>query len=201
MKQIMSSVIALCLLVSSTVFAAAIQLPRTGQTLCYNNGAAIACSGTGQDGDKQKGVIWPAPRFVDNANGTVTDNLTGLIWLKDAYCFGTKNWRPAMTSANTLASGACGLSDGSTAGMWRLPNRTELMSLVDRSNSRPALPAGHPFTDVQSTPYWSSSTTASMSTNIWYVDLEAGYVQRAISNPLDFDHNASYLTWPVRAAQ
>ena len=38
----------------------------------------------------QKGVAWPNPRFTDNGNGTVTDNLTGLIWLKNANCFGTK---------------------------------------------------------------------------------------------------------------
>ena len=36
----------------------------------------------------KKGVAWPNPRFTDNGNGTVTDNLTGLIWLKNANCFG-----------------------------------------------------------------------------------------------------------------
>lgn len=30
------------------------------------------------------------PRFTDNADGTVTDNQAGLIWLKDADCFGTQ---------------------------------------------------------------------------------------------------------------
>jgi hypothetical protein len=32
------------------------------------------------------GVAWPNPRFTDNSDGTVTDNLTGLIWLKNANC-------------------------------------------------------------------------------------------------------------------
>ena len=40
--------------------------------------------GTGHDGDYQMGVPWPDPRFTDNEDGTVTDNLTGLIWLEDA---------------------------------------------------------------------------------------------------------------------
>lgn len=51
---------------------------KTGQTTSY---------GTRDDGALQKGVAWPNPRFTDNANGTVTDNLTGLIWLKNANCF------------------------------------------------------------------------------------------------------------------
>ena len=65
--------------------ALAAQPARTGQTTCYDAaGASIACTGTGQDGAHLKGVVWPAPRFTDNNNGTVTDNLTSLIWLKDA---------------------------------------------------------------------------------------------------------------------
>ncbi len=54
--------------------AGTVDLPRTGQTTSY---------ATGDDGDLQVGVDWPLPRFTDNNNGTVTDNLTGLIWLKN----------------------------------------------------------------------------------------------------------------------
>jgi len=65
--------------------AATIQLPQTGQTGCWDiNGTTVTCTGTGQDGDKLAGVPLPVPRFTDNSNGTVTDNLTGLIWLKNA---------------------------------------------------------------------------------------------------------------------
>jgi hypothetical protein len=54
---------------------------KTGQTASY---------ATGDDGNLQKGVTLPSPRFTcnpsedctpGNNNGTVTDNLTGLIWL------------------------------------------------------------------------------------------------------------------------
>jgi hypothetical protein len=45
---------------------------------------------TGDDGDYEHGAMWPDPRFTDNGNGTITDNLTGLIWLKDADCFGQR---------------------------------------------------------------------------------------------------------------
>ena len=67
----------------STSNASTIQLPKTGQTICYDTaGTVITCAGTGQDGDKQAGVAWPSPRFIDNYDGTVADNMTGLVWLK-----------------------------------------------------------------------------------------------------------------------
>jgi len=71
-------------------------VPKTGQTLCYDPECIalpcleVPCAGTGQDGELEKGVAWPVPRFADNGNGTVTDNLTGLIWLKNANCIGTE---------------------------------------------------------------------------------------------------------------
>jgi hypothetical protein len=51
-------------------------------------------------------------RFIDNGDGTVTDNRTGLIWLKNANCFCNQDWWTAMKSANNLAYGYCGLIDG-----------------------------------------------------------------------------------------
>ena len=36
---------------------------KTGQTTCYDESGETSCSGTGQDGDLQKGVTWPNPRF------------------------------------------------------------------------------------------------------------------------------------------
>ena len=65
---------------------------------------------------------WPDPRFRDNNNGTVRDKLTGLIWLQDADCFGMQAWHAALKSANLLADGQCGLTDGSGVNDWRLPN-------------------------------------------------------------------------------
>ena len=70
----------------------AICLPKTGQTKCYNdNGAEIACAGTGQDGEAQAGIAWPDPRFSDRGDGTVIDNLTGLVWTQDANLMATRD--------------------------------------------------------------------------------------------------------------
>ena len=133
----------------------------------------------GSDGALEKGVAWPNPRFTDNANGTVTDNLTGLIWLKNANCFrvtdgGLRSWQTAISLANNLASGACGLSDGSSPGDWRLPNRNELTSLLDLGQRDPALPRGHSFTNFQSARYWSS--TEAIVGAAWRVDFLDGAV-------------------------
>ena len=82
-------------------------VPKTGQTTSYT---------LGDDGDLEKGVPWPNPRFTDNEDGTVTDNLTGLLWLKNANCFGSTTWSQAVSYCNGLASGSCGLTDDSDAG-------------------------------------------------------------------------------------
>lgn len=170
-----------------------VQLPKTGQITSY---------ATGDDGALQKGVAWPNPRFTDNGNGTVTDNLTGLIWLKNANCSDTVGsvskthgnlvWAEAITWSNALANGACGLSDSSTAGQWRLPNVAELESLVDSGQFSPALPVGHPFTGVQSYYYWSSSSYTFSPSNAWIVNVTGGYV-------IYSDKTYNLYVWPVRA--
>lgn len=158
--------------------AATVQLPRTGQTACYDaSGSVIACTGTGQDGDKLKGAAMPSSRFTDNANGTVTDNLTGLVWLKNANCWGEITWQTALTNSNTLASGACGLTDGSAVGDWRMPNIAELESLVDLSRNSPAISVGHPFNNVQPNIYWASNSDVSSTSYAWGLDMITGFVR------------------------
>ena len=156
---------------------------KTGQTTSY---------AAGDDGDLQKGVAWPNPRFTDNGDGTVTDNLTGLIWLKIANCDGLTNWADALTYCANLASGSCGLTDGSVAGEWRLPNAKEMQSLIDFGYDNPALPSGHPFTGVQSNYYWSGSTYAGITGRAWVVGVFHGAVDSGGKSANVAD------VWPVR---
>jgi hypothetical protein len=170
-----------CEIVGGSGYPAAVE--QTGQTTSY---------ATGDDGDLEKGVPWPNPRFTDNSDGTVTDNLTGLIWLKDANCFGQRTWSNALSDSNGLENGECGLTDGSNTGDWRLPNRFELESLLNLGNTYPALPSGHPFSNVQSLYYW-SSTGYDYDAHLyaWHVRMyygSVGYGQK---------DNSSYV-WPVR---
>lgn len=172
------------------------KVEKTGQITSYSTTG-------GEDGDLKKGVAWPSKRFADKGNGTVTDNLTKLIWLKDANAFGPRTWEQALSDANTLASGSHGLTDGSKAGDWRLPNRNELLSLIDVAYAGPALSSasgksqwvsGDAFIGVQSDDYWSSTTYSSNSSFAWYVFLFDGYVS------YDDKTSTSYV-WPVRAGQ
>jgi hypothetical protein len=143
-------------------------VPKSGQTTSY---------AAGDDGALEKGVAWPIPRFTDNQNGTITDNLTGLVWLKNADCTGGgMAWQRALEFVATIASGLCALTDGSVAGEWRMPNRNELASLLDHGRSSPpALPAGHPFTNVHVGLYWTSSSFVMNSDlQVWIVDVASG---------------------------
>jgi hypothetical protein len=160
------------------------QVEKSGQTTSY---------ATGDDGDRQKGIGWPDPRFIDNGDGTVKDNLTGLVWLQDANRFGQRNWANALADCNSLADDGVDLTDGSAAGDWRLPNVKELQSLLDYGNDYPALPTGHPFSNVQSGPgyYWSSTSYTSGTGYAWFVDMDYGYAYY-------HDKDLDYYAWPVR---
>ena len=170
---------------------------RTGQTTCYDtSGTVISCAGTGQDGDLQAGVAWPTPRFTDNGNGTVADNLTGFTWLQDLGCFGDRSWEEALSDSAALADGTCSLTDGSSAGDWRLPNGREILSTISHERTRPALPTGHPFTNVPPhfnyNYFWSSSSWAQIPSWAWYESL-------ADDGQLAFgDKVALRKVWPVR---
>ena len=86
---------------------------------------------------------------------------------------------------------------GSVAGDWRIPNRNELKSLIDRSQFKPAIPFDHPFKNVQSGVYWSTSNLAADYTSeyIWigYMDNGIEIVAASKSSLV----RAIYV-WPVR---
>jgi hypothetical protein len=175
-----------------------IHLPRTGQTTNY---------ASGDDGALQKGVAWPSTRFTDNGNsvgsvynaGTFTDNLTGLIWPKDAsnVAWGktacnpgtAKTWQGALDYVACLnANNYLYLSD------WRLPNREELESLINTEvpDTSAWLNSLGFITNVQSYLYWSSTTYASNTASAWVIDMHYGDI-------VDYTKtNSDARVWVVR---
>ena len=149
------------------------------------------------DSELQAGGDLPTPRFTDNDNGTVTDNLTGLIWLKDADCFGNRSLEEALSDVSIVMSGVCGLTDGSLLGDWRLPNIRELQSLIDYGRTEPAKPPGHPFSNWDLT-YWSSTSLAQgeniVASSGFYVNFNQGGTM--IDGKGGYKH-----VWPVRGGQ
>jgi hypothetical protein len=167
-----------------------VSLASTGQTVSY---------AVGDDSSAAKGVAWPVTRFTDNQDGTVTDHLTGLIWLKNAGCFAPAPFAAALTDVNLLASGACGLKEGSKAGDWRMPNINELESMVDASQSNPAIPAASPFINVSNAIYWSSTSYFGGETgspDAWTIRMSDGrYVNDSANNVKATSNNA---VWAVK---
>jgi Protein of unknown function (DUF1566) len=170
---------------------------QTGQTTSF---------ATGDDGDIEAGVPFPTPRFLNKGDGTVEDKLTGLIWLRQADCLGTADWPTAVSKANHLAHGQCGLVDRSVAGDWRLPNVKELQSLLDFGFADPVLSnaagtghwtEGDAFLGVR-IEYWSSTTDLSFPDSVFTVRLDRGGSSGGASRQA-FVTNAN--VWPVRGGQ
>lgn len=190
----------LAILSPLSLHASTIQLPKTGMTTCYDAaGTVITCTGTRQDGELQLGISWPAQRFSDHGDGTVTDNLTGLTWTRDARTPGPPQCNPGgnKTWSSALSHVACMNSYvylGSAA--WRMPNINEIRSLVDVTQSSPSLTSGHPFTNVSvidtaSNHFWSSTTMTGTPGFAFDINMGNGILGSA-------NKNDSLPVWPVR---
>ena len=137
---------------------AAVKLPQTGQTTSY---------ATGDDGDIQAGVAWPSPRFT-LGTGTevdcITDNLTGLMWLKNSSAT-TRTWQDSLVyvaSLNAPGTALCGYTD------WRLPNVNEFQSLINAgAPSTSTWLNSQGFSGLAASIYWTSTSIVAMPGYVW----------------------------------
>jgi hypothetical protein len=153
-------------------------------------------------------------RYVDCGNGTVTDSVTGLVWLQDAWCLGVVDWATGSARAASLKDGTCGLSDGSRPGYWRLPTIDEWRATIapavamgcsmEGVGTPPALTntAGTEclsvgptaFFGVVSDGYWSMTSNPQHPNNAWVTSLVGtihGFVFSGVKS-----HGLH--VWPVR---
>jgi hypothetical protein len=181
------------------------QIPQTGQIITIPSGctpespesAGCITSPTGSDGQLQKGTVGTnvAGRFVAGTDSggspcvtgqeTNKDKQTSLMWIKNPSTTPADDWSAALTSA--AGTNYCGYSD------WRLPNRRELLSLVNygQTNQATWLISQGFGANVQADSYWSSTSYAPGTSLAWFVNMNVGHVDiDGKSNP--------YYVWPVR---
>jgi hypothetical protein len=131
-------------------------------------------------------VAWPIPRFtVDSTGSCITDNLTGLMWARQGGGFRT--WPLGLDLANSLD--LCGFTD------WRMPNRKELLSLVNYSAGNVGIELlNNGFTFQVESILWSSSSVAGSADKAWALIVLPGIVTTAAKS------GGNYVL-PVRAGQ
>ncbi len=123
------------------------------------------------------GASLAAP-FVGLSDDTVIDSTTGLIWDRcplgrsGADCRGGRarelTWQNALKAVvNANEANHKGHND------WRLPNRTELESLVEITQRKPAIDSIE-FPNTPSDEFWSSTVYARGPERAWYADFEKG---------------------------
>lgn len=150
-------------------------VPDKSKTLPANDGGPDGCGSS---------------RFDCVMGGdAVLDKQSGLIWSRNTYFYRSPiPWDEALKFCESVNIGG---KQG-----WRLPTRDELITVLDTSQSTPALPEGHPFivpTDFQvhEPAYWTSTDDEGNNKNAWIIAMNSGKVMD--SNKL-FDIHV----WPVR---
>ena len=128
------------------------------------------------------------PPFCTLMETGILDKETGLVWEQSPNYSDTLHWYSAKSYCYDL-------NKGGRKG-WRLPTTEELTSLVDLTQSNPALPSGHPFNNVYVADYyWSATTWDDIPDYAWLVHMGNGN--------LAFDHKLDYVhhVWCVRGGQ
>jgi hypothetical protein len=122
--------------------------------------------------------------YVDNQNGTVTDNVTGLMW-QQTFAAGTYDYSHAVMYCQSLNLG--GHQD------WRLPTIVELVSILDYGQLgalinttyfKGATAQGLPF--WASTPLPGSPLVNGVPQAAWYVDFSVGLTSSTVSDTTDY---------------
>jgi|MTBAKSStandDraft_2_1061841.scaffolds.fasta_scaffold01518_17 hypothetical protein len=117
----------------------------------------------------------------------VLDKETGLTWERSPDHAEVRKWNEAIIFCYQKVI-------GSRKGWRRLPTIEELLSLVDVTQSSPALPIGHPFINITTYEYWTATSVANAQNHGWVVNLGSGRT--------DTDNKQSELfAWAVRGGQ
>lgn len=145
-------------------------LPDTGQEDCYDHEQAIACPSPGLPFHGQDAQYVEHPMsYTDNGDGTVTDDVTGLLWQQqpdDVY----RPWEDALAYCEDLD-----LADRTD---WRLPEVRELVTIIDYGTHSPTIDTGY-FPYTFSNNYWTATRYADLSYFSWRISFNTAFVGTA----------------------
>lgn len=159
------------------------KLPDTGQSL-------DSTTTFGEDSD----YTINAPAYTDNADGTITDKVTGLMWQKVDN--GESTWETAVTNAGSVATG--NYTD------WRLPTPAELFSILNHNNGNPAaidttfFPSNPTGTAAY---FWTSDLYGTSTTNVWCANAGGGLGPKPKTETLSAGGSFRYHARYVRGAK
>lgn len=170
-------------------------IPKTGQVVSYLSD---------DDGDLQEGKPATGDRFTDNGDNTITDNATGLMWIKNVMTIGGiwitdygSGDEPTLFTWDDAVSNSAALSHAGKTD-WRLPNIFELVTTLFSVGEDMTFSSFFP--DIQlstggSYKIWSSSTNlyGGLGAYKMYLDLDSSRVPINSANSSD-----TYLVKPVR---
>ncbi|RKZ91072.1 MAG: hypothetical protein DRR19_08240 [Candidatus Parabeggiatoa sp. nov. 1] len=157
----------------------------------------------------------PSQRYINNGDGTVADNKTGLVWLQNANCIGSQypsfekdccspgegrmTWQDAQVFVDELNAGKFPKCNANHSD-WRVPTVHELQSIVDYGFYNPAVSNGagtgqwrenKVFSNVKSDNYWTATPDASAIGFAWRVRFDRGLL-------FSESKTSPFYVWPVR---
>jgi hypothetical protein len=137
---------------AQTINRTMVRLPDTGSTQSYT-------STFGEDND----YIFNSPSYTDNGDGTITDNITGLMWQK--VDGGEMTIENAITYCSDLT--LAGYDD------WRLPSPIESFSILNQQNNNPAINNTY-FTATGAEYWWTSAYQINDANKVWVTNAGGG---------------------------
>ncbi len=185
---------------------------RTGQNRCWDDdGYQMVCSNdSGQDGAIMYGAsdMVGVHRITDNGTGTtVTDNLTGLTWLRDPNCAQTQypvtfpngrmTWQDAFLFVTNINAGIYSDCNGGHSD-WRLPNMNELQSLFFLGNDPIRIVSGLPIQPPENWFHFTSTSYPADKSKVVVGSFSSGFLK--MWPKVDPYAGAGYqaYVWPVR---
>ncbi|MEY5010394.1 MAG: hypothetical protein RLZZ253_1533, partial [Verrucomicrobiota bacterium] len=159
--------------------------PMAAPTLSKLPDTAQVADTTATFGEDADYTVNP-PSFTDNGNGTITDNVTGLIWQKMDN--GESTWEAAVSNASLVNTG--GHTD------WRLPTPAEIFSLFVYTGN-PALNSTY-FPASAAEYWWTSDVYGASTTNVWCANKGGGLGGKPKSETISAGGTLAYHARYVR---